>query len=109
MGWKYILQEYPEVRPCTLSSHTQRILTSIFAHRLTKTAQWLLVVVMAGMQSSAWHFESFWSSCVLILALRSWIQGNPELGFGFKALVCINGVRFPSLHEGANEHTDPFT
>jgi hypothetical protein len=76
---------------------------------LTKTARWLLVAVMAGMQSSAWHFESFSSFCVLILALRSWIQGNPELGFGFKALVCNNGVNILSLHEGANEDTDPFT
>jgi hypothetical protein len=56
---------------------------------------------MADMQSSVWHFSSF---CVLILAFRSWIQGNPELGFGFKALVCHDGVRFLSLHEGAKNH-----
>ena len=24
----------------------------------------------------------------------SWIQGHPEYGFGFKALVCHDGVRF---------------
>jgi hypothetical protein len=33
---------------------------------------------------------------LLILILHSWIQGNPELGFGFKALVCHDGVRLPS-------------
>jgi hypothetical protein len=39
-------------------------------------------------QSSAWQeiggFEA---------DLSSWIQGHPEYGFGFKALVCHDGVR----------------
>lgn len=44
-------------------------------------------------------FFPFRCIALLSIALRSWIQGNPELGFGFKALVCHDGVR-TSLHEG---------
>jgi len=29
----------------------------------------------------------------------SWIQGNPEFGFGFKALVCHDGV-FDATYNG---------
>ncbi|KAG1872451.1 alpha beta-hydrolase [Suillus subalutaceus] len=52
MGWKYILQEYPEIDQ-------------------NRT-------VAAGASYGGYAIN--------------WIQGNPELGFGFKALVCHNGM-----------------
>ncbi|KAG2139739.1 alpha beta-hydrolase [Suillus clintonianus] len=52
MGWKYILQEYPEID----QSRT----------------------VAAGASYGGY--------------VINWIQGNPDFGFGFKALVCHNGV-----------------
>ncbi|KAG0699998.1 alpha beta-hydrolase [Suillus ampliporus] len=52
MGWKYILQNYPEID----QSRT----------------------VAAGASYGGYAIN--------------WIQGNPELGFGFKALVCHDGI-----------------
>jgi dipeptidyl aminopeptidase/acylaminoacyl peptidase len=52
IGWKYILQEYPEIDQ-------------------NRT-------VAAGASYGGYAIN--------------WIQGNPELGFGFKALVCHDGV-----------------
>jgi hypothetical protein len=34
-----------------------------------------------------WVLTRNWTIC------DSWIQGHPEYGFGFKALVCHDGVR----------------
>lgn len=59
MGWKYILQEYPEID-----------------HNRT---------VAAGASYGGYAIN--------------WIQGNPELGFGFKALVCHDGV-FDTTYNG---------
>ena len=44
-------------------------------------------------------------------ALPSWIQSNPEFGFGFKALVCHDGVRGGSVgvQPGANLTTRSVT
>ncbi|KAG2134271.1 alpha beta-hydrolase [Suillus cothurnatus] len=62
IGWKYILQEYPEID-----------------------------------QNRTVAFGPSYGGYVI-----NWIQGNPELGFGFKALVCHDGVRLLSLHDGNN-------
>ncbi|KAG1772414.1 Alpha/Beta hydrolase protein [Suillus occidentalis] len=59
MGWKYILQEYPEIDQ-------------------NRT-------VAAGASYGGYAIN--------------WIQGNPELGFGFKALVCHDGV-FDTTYNG---------
>ncbi|KAG2757920.1 alpha beta-hydrolase [Suillus brevipes Sb2] len=59
MGWKYILQEYPEIDQ-------------------NRT-------VAAGGSYGGYAIN--------------WIQGNPELGFGFKALVCNNGT-FDTTYNG---------
>jgi len=43
---------------------------------------------------------SMYSSLPLIrVTVYSWIQGNPEFGFGFKALVCHDGV-FDAAYNG---------
>jgi dipeptidyl aminopeptidase/acylaminoacyl peptidase len=52
IGWKYILQEYPEID-----------------------------------QNRTVAFGPSYGGYVI-----NWIQGNPELGFGFKALVCHDGI-----------------
>ena len=44
-------------------------------------------------------FLSLTMLCTLIRVTFSWIQGNPEFGFGFKALVCHDGV-FDATYNG---------
>lgn len=60
--------------------------------RSTPTVQLLRVRAGAVTLSSMCLLGSM-PNCGLTLCLHSWIQGHPEFGFGFKALVCHDGVR----------------
>ena len=87
-GWKYILDNYPQVwDPVFFSSITR----SPRPYRSIRTAPSLLVLVTGDTPSS--RFSTFRVLVTVVKDVSSWIQSNPEFGFGFKALVCHDGVR----------------
>lgn len=100
--WKYALEKYPEV----CGDISIGLLSSlIYGFRLILIELWLRARVGEGMLSSQslplslslTHTHTI--LCTLIRVTFSWIQGNPEFGFGCKALVCHDGV-FDATYNG---------
>ncbi len=54
----------------------------------------------AGVATPSSEFSSTYHGCIPSAYLwQSWIQGHPEYGFNFKALVCHDGV-FDATYNG---------
>lgn len=86
-GWKHVLEHYPEVS-LSIIRHARSHLNYT---SLTLTVLSLPVRATAVTPSSM-YFVPIPEGCRCLLCL-SWIQGHPEFGFNFKALVCHDGVR----------------
>ena len=92
-----MLKNYPEVCNCIFFASMLDICWILFAFRLTLSVLLLLARVGVVMQSSMISLF-FVDECDLTHACTcSWIQGHPEYGFGFKAVVCHDGVCSISL------------
>lgn len=88
-GWKYVLENYPQV------THIRSPIVDVLLMipiRSTLTARLLLERVMEVTPSSRLYSTSSSPGVLTTDSFPSWIQGNPEFGFGFKALVCHDGV-----------------
>ena len=85
-GWQYILDNYPQVETPTFPSSAVYLSGS---YRSIRTVPSPLVPAMEDTPSSA-SLRRFLTTTAK--AAPSWIQSNPEFGFGFKALICHDGV-----------------
>ena len=86
-GWKYILDNYPQVRGPVLSSITRAYSGPTDRQESCRRCWCQLWRIR--------HQVYFRRSCFLVTSaedIPSWIQSNPDFGFGFKALVCHDGV-----------------
>ena len=89
-GWKFALDSYPEVWPLPVLILCPSLILSS-SPRSMQIVPWRLEQAGVDMQSSkAYHSLSLRSGYLTIS--NSWIQGHPEFGFNFKALVCHDGV-----------------
>ena len=90
-GWKFALEKYPEVRRSSIPVRRFDIVQQIDSERA--------VAAGASWGGYAIKYILFLTSRFPLIHCSSWIQGHPEYGFGFKALICHDGV-FDSSYNG---------
>ena len=88
-GWQYILDNYPEVSPYQLFLHFSIHAMSFQVGCRSCGCCGCQLGWVCDQVSVSHPLEP-----IRIQLECSWIQSNPEFGFGFKALFCHDGVSF---------------